>query len=330
MTLLKVENLKTHFHTERGLVTAVRGVNFSMEKGEIIGIVGESGCGKSVMSQSLIRLQEHTEPVEYEGKVLLDEVDLLSLPLSKLNTIRGNDISVIFQDPQASLNPVYTIGNQIMEVLRQHQKLTKKEAKEKAIEMLRLTGIPAPDKRINQYPHELSGGMQQRAMIAMALACKPKLLIADEPTTALDVTIQAQILDLIVELNKKMNMGVLFITHDLDVVAEICQSVKVMYLGEIIEEVTTDQLFSNALHPYTKGLINSKPDINGDRSQPLNVIKGTVPSLTSIPLGCSFSTRCPFATDLCKLHEPPVITFENSQKVKCWLYDEEKGGWHHE
>lgn len=330
MTLLKVEDLKTHFYTERGKVTAVRGINFSMNKGEIIGIVGESGCGKSVMSQSLIRLQEHTEPVEYEGKVIFDGKNLLDLPLKNLSTIRGNDISIIFQDPQSSLNPVYTIGNQIIEVIRLHQKLSKKEAREKAIELLKMTGIPAPEKRIDEYPHQLSGGMQQRAMIAMALACKPKLLIADEPTTALDVTIQAQILDLIVNLNKELTMGVLFITHDLDVVAEICQSVKVMYLGEIIEEATTDQLFQTPLHPYTQGLIKSKPDIDGDKNQPLTVIKGTVPSLTNVPKGCSFSTRCPFATDLCRQEVPPVITKNENQQVKCWLYDEQKGGWQHE
>ncbi|WP_431028777.1 ABC transporter ATP-binding protein [Lysinibacillus sp. LZ02] len=327
MTLLKVENLQTHFHTDRGLVTAVRGVNFTVEKGEIIGIVGESGCGKSVMSQSLIRLLEHTDPVEYDGAVYFEGEDLLSMPLKKLRSIRGNDISIIFQDPLTSLNPVYSIGNQIVEVLRLHQYLSKKEAREKAIDLLRLTGIPSPERRIDEYPHELSGGMQQRVMIAMALACRPKLLIADEPTTALDVTIQAQILDLIGELNKELGMGVLFITHDLGVVAEICQSVKVMYLGQIIEEATTEQLFANPLHPYTQGLLKSKPELDGDRHAPLQVIQGTVPPLTNVPKGCSFSTRCPFATDLCRESAPPVIEMADQQRVQCWLYDAEKGGW---
>ena len=294
--LLQVNHLKTHFHTERGRVTAVNDISFTVNKGEIIGIVGESGCGKSVMSQSIVRLLEHTDPVEYEGEVVFEGQDLLALPLKKLQKIRGNDISIIFQDPLTSLNPVYTIGNQIIEVLRYHQKLSKKEAREKAIDMLRLTGIPSPETRIDDYPHELSGGMQQRAMIAMALACRPKLLIADEPTTALDVTIQAQILDLIVDLNEQLGMGVLFITHDLGVVADVCTSVKVMYLGQIIEESPTDGLFEKPLHPYTQGLIQSIPQLDGDRHAPLHVIEGTVPPLSNVPVGCNFAARCPFAT----------------------------------
>lgn len=327
MALLKVENLQTHFQTERGQVSAVRGVNFTVEKGEIIGIVGESGCGKSVMSQSIIRLQEHTEPVDYEGAVYFEDQNLLDLPLKQMSKIRGNDISIIFQDPLSSLNPVQTVGAQIVEVLRLHQKLSKKEARTRAIDLLRVIGIPSPEKRVDEYPHELSGGMQQRVMIAMALACKPKLLIADEPTTALDVTIQAQILDLIVKLNKELGMGVLFITHDLGVVAEICQKVKVMYLGQIIEEATTDHLFKKPLHPYTQGLLRSKPELDGDRHAPLQVIKGTVPPLSNIPAGCGFATRCPFATDLCRVEMPPVIEVEADQRVQCWLYDEQKGGW---
>ncbi|MEK4229716.1 ABC transporter ATP-binding protein [Solibacillus sp. FSL H8-0538] len=324
--LLQVKNLKTHFHTERGRVTAVNGLSFTVEKGEIIGIVGESGCGKSVMSQSIVRLLEHTDPVEYDGEVLFEGEDLLALPLKKLQKIRGNDISIIFQDPLTSLNPVYTIGNQISEVLRYHQKLSKKEARARTIDMLRLTGIPSPESRVDDYPHELSGGMQQRAMIAMALACRPKLLIADEPTTALDVTIQAQILDLMVELNKQLGMGVLFITHDLGVVADICTSVKVMYLGQIIEESPTTALFDKPLHPYTQGLIQSIPQLDLDRHAPLHVIEGTVPSLTNIPKGCNFSTRCPFATELCRAEKPPVVEVEPGRRVQCWLYDVEKGG----
>lgn len=318
--LLEVKNLKTHFHTERGKVTAVNGVNFSMNSGDIIGIVGESGCGKSVMSQSIIRLLEHTDPVQYEGEVIFDNQDLLSMPLSQLRSIRGDEISIIFQDPLTSLNPVYTIGNQIEEVLRLHQKMSKKEAKKKAIEILRLTGIPSPEIRVNEYPHQLSGGMQQRAMIAMALCCEPKLLIADEPTTALDVTIQAQILELIVELNRKLGMGVLFITHDLGVVSEICTSVKVMYLGQIVEDTTTEKLFETPLHPYTQGLIKSIPQLDGNRNEKLHVIEGTVPSLANVPKGCSFSTRCPFADEQCINAEPVMEKVDAEHSVKCWHY----------
>ncbi|GAA0351481.1 ABC transporter ATP-binding protein [Bacillus horti] len=320
--LLDVCQLRTHFYTERGQVTAVDGVSFTISKGEIVGIVGESGCGKSVMSQSILRLLDHTEDVSYEGEALFDGEDLLKLTPKKLRSIRGSNISIIFQDPLTSLNPVYTVGDQIEEVIRLHQGLPPKEARNKAIRMLSLTGIPSPERRIDEYPHQLSGGMQQRAMIAMALACEPKLLIADEPTTALDVTIQAQILELIVELNEKLEMGVLFITHDLGVVAEICTSVKVMYLGQIVEELPTDLLFSNPLHPYTQGLIRSIPRIDGNRHEDLHVIEGTVPSLTDIPIGCRFATRCPFADDQCRQVEPQMETVSENHRVKCWHYDE--------
>ncbi|MER1985279.1 MAG: ABC transporter ATP-binding protein [Solibacillus sp.] len=318
--LLQIQHLKTHFHTERGRVTAVNDISFTLSAGEIVGIVGESGSGKSVMSQSIVRLLEHTDPIEYEGEVLFEGTDLLDVPLKALQKIRGNDISIIFQDPLTSLNPVYTIGDQIIEVLRYHQKLSKKDARIKAIDMLRLTGIPSPEKRVDDYPHELSGGMQQRAMIAMALACRPKLLIADEPTTALDVTIQAQILDLIVELNKELGMGVLFITHDLGVVADICTSVKVMYLGQIIEEAATARLFDKPLHPYTQGLLESIPTFESDRNAPLHVIEGTVPSLSNVPAGCNFAARCPFASDRCRASEPPMYEVGDS-RVQCWLYE---------
>ncbi|WP_042348155.1 ABC transporter ATP-binding protein [Bacillus massiliigorillae] len=320
--LLEVNNLSTHFHTERGDVTAVNNVSFTINKGEIIGIVGESGCGKSVMSQSILRILEHTDPISYKGEVLFEGQDLLKQPLNKLQKIRGNDISIIFQDPLSSLNPVYTIGNQIIEVLRLHRKLSKKEAKRKAIELLQLTGIPSPKVRINNYPHELSGGMQQRAMIAIALACEPKLLIADEPTTALDVTIQAQILELIVEINQKLGMAVLFITHDLGVVSEICTSVKVMYLGEIVEETVTESLFETPLHPYTRGLIQSIPRLDANRNEKLHVIDGVVPSLTNVPKCCRFSTRCPYVTELCRTEEPPMIEANEKHKVKCFHYKE--------
>ncbi|QMV42697.1 ABC transporter ATP-binding protein [Cohnella cholangitidis] len=318
--LLEVKNLKTHFHTERGRVTAVNGVSFSVDKGEIIGIVGESGCGKSVMSQSIIRLLEHTDSIEYEGEVAFDHRDLLALPLSELRAVRGNEIAMVFQDPLSSLNPVYTIGNQIEEGLRLHRKMSKKEARNKAIEMLRSTGIPSPEARVNDYPHQLSGGMQQRAMIAMALSCEPKLLIADEPTTALDVTIQAQILELIVELNRTLGMSVLFITHDLGVVSEICTSVKVMYLGQIVEDSKTDRLFESPLHPYTQGLIKSIPRMEGNRQDKLHVIEGTVPSLSDIPRGCSFSTRCPYADERCFNEEPLMEKVNEEHSVKCWHY----------
>ncbi|MGG3283341.1 ABC transporter ATP-binding protein [Paenibacillus solani] len=319
--LLEVNNLKTHFHTERGKVTAVNGVSFSMNSGEIIGIVGESGSGKSVMSQSIMRLLDHTDAVEYEGEVIFENENLLSLSQSQLRSIRGDQISMIFQDPLTSLSPVYTIGNQIGEAIRLHQKKSKKEAHQQAVEILRMTGIPSPEVRVNEYPHQLSGGMQQRAMIAMALSCEPRLLIADEPTTALDVTIQAQILELIADLNRKMGMGVLFITHDLGVVSEICTGVKVMYLGQIVEEAPTEQLFQTPLHPYTQGLIQSIPQLEGDRNEPLHVIEGTVPSLTDIPQGCGFSTRCPYADELCRTSEPPMRTADTEHRVKCWHYE---------
>jgi peptide/nickel transport system ATP-binding protein len=319
--LLEVQSLKTHFHTERGRVTAVNGVSFSVEQGEIIGIVGESGCGKSVMSQSIIRLLDHTDDISYEGKVKLDGRDLLSLSKAEMRKVRGNDIAIIFQDPLTSLNPVYTIGEQIGEAITLHQGLSKKEARKKVIDILRLTGIPSPEVRVDDYPHELSGGMQQRAMIAMALSCEPRLLIADEPTTALDVTIQAQILDLIVGLNRRLGMGVLFITHDLGVVAEICTGVKVMYLGQIVEETTTDRLFESPLHPYTQGLIASIPRMDRDRSEKLHVIEGAVPSLGNIPQGCRFSTRCPFVDGKCREQEPPMTQHRDDHGVKCWHFE---------
>jgi len=319
--LLEVKGLRTHFHTERGRVTAVDGVSFAVNEGEILGVVGESGCGKSVMSQSIMRLLDEKYSAEYEGDILLKGKNLLNLPMSQMQKVRGNDVSLIFQDPLSSLNPVYTIGEQIRETIMLHQKVSKKEAREKAIEMLRLTGIPSPEKRVDEYPHQLSGGMQQRAMIAMALSCQPNLLIADEPTTALDVTIQAQILDLIVDLNQKLGMGVIFITHDLGVVSEICTRVIVMYLGEIVEEIDTDRLFSQPLHPYTRGLMKSIPQIDGNRSNKLHVIEGTVPSLHNIPKGCRFATRCPFADDRCRENAPELRVHDEKQKVRCWHYE---------
>ncbi|MCF2649229.1 MULTISPECIES: ABC transporter ATP-binding protein [Niallia] len=321
-TLLDVQDLKTHFYTERGKVTAIDGVSFQINKGEIVGVVGESGCGKSVTSQSVLRLFDEKHLVKYEGQIFFEgETDILKLSKRKMQMIRGNDISMIFQDPLSSLNPVLTIGFQIAEAIMLHQDVTKKEAYEKAIEMLKLTGIPAPEKRVHDYPHNLSGGMRQRVMIAMTLACQPKLLIADEPTTALDVTIQAQILDLISELNQKLEMGVMFITHDLGVVAELCHRVVVMYLGQIVEEASVESLFERPLHPYTKGLIKSIPQMEGDRSEKLHVIEGTVPSLDKVPVGCRFAPRCPYADSLCLEKAPDLTETSANQKVRCWHYE---------
>ena len=319
--LLEVENLKTHFYTDRGPVTAVDGISFRLNAGEIVGVVGESGSGKSVMAQSIMRLFDERNTAEYEGKVLFECENILEFSKASMRKVRGNDISMIFQDPLSSLNPVYTIGDQIREAIRLHQAISKKEAYAKAIDMLRLTGIPSPEQRVNEYPHQLSGGMQQRVMIAMALSCQPKLLIADEPTTALDVTIQAQILDLIVSLNQQLGMGVLFITHDLGVVAEICSKVMVVYLGQIVEEIDTESLFTTPLHPYTKGLIKSMPQLEGDRSKDLHVIEGTVPSLHNVPKGCRFAARCPFATDLCRESEPELRVHQGEHRVRCWHYE---------
>jgi peptide/nickel transport system ATP-binding protein len=319
--LLEVKQLKTHFQTERGRVTAVAGISFHVDEGEILGIVGESGCGKSVTSQSIMRLFDEKHTAQYEGEILYKGTDLLKVSMSNMQKIRGNDISMIFQDPLSSLNPVYTIGYQIAESILLHQNVSKKEARDRAIEMLKLTGIPVPEKRVDEYPHQLSGGMRQRAMIAMALACNPKLLIADEPTTALDVTIQAQIMELILEFNRQQQMGIILITHDLGVVAEVCTRVVVMYLGQIVEESDVEQLFSIPLHPYTRGLMDSIPHMDGDRSQPLHVIQGVVPSLVNVPKGCRFATRCPHADEKCREQMPELVTYQDTRKVRCWHFE---------
>ena len=318
--ILDVRNLSTTFRTERGPLKAIDGIDFQVYKGEILGIVGESGCGKSVTSQSVMRLYDEKYTASYQGEVFLEGEDLMKLPYKKMQDIRGKKISMVFQDALSSLNPVFTVGNQICEPLRIHQKLSRKEAEEKAVEMLRLVGIPAPEKRIHQYPHELSGGMRQRVMIAIALACRPKLLIADEPTTALDVTIQAQIMDLIVKLNQQLDMGVMLITHDLGVVAETCSRVIVMYLGQIVEEASVVDIFDNQKHPYTWGLIQSIPKLEGDRTKALYTIKGTVPLLSQIPNGCRFAPRCPYATDRCRKEMPELQTVSDTQKVRCFKY----------
>ncbi|MFM1653424.1 ABC transporter ATP-binding protein [Brevibacillus sp. B_LB10_24] len=319
--LLEVKGLTVHFHTDRGRITAVDDISFHVEEGEILGVVGESGCGKSVTSQAILRLFDEKNLVEYEGEVRFKGHDLLDISISDMQNIRGNEISMIFQDPLSSLNPVYTIGYQIAESIMLHQGGAKKAAYARAVDLLRLTGIPSPEKRVHEYPHQLSGGMRQRAMIAMTLACQPKLLIADEPTTALDVTIQAQILDLILQLNRAQGMGVIFITHDLGVVAEICSRVVVMYLGQIVEEAEVDALFSRPRHPYTQGLIKSIPQLDGDRSQKLHVIEGMVPTLHNIPGGCRFAPRCPHADRMCHQQPPELTVLADRHKVRCWHAD---------
>ena len=323
--ILEVKNLSTSFKTDRGYLKAISGVSFEVYKGEILGVVGESGCGKSVTSQSILRLYDEKRTARYEGEILMEGSDLLSMPLKNMQGIRGKKISMVFQDALSSLNPVFTIGYQICEPLMIHQKLSKKQAQDKALEMLTMVGIPAPERRLYQYPHELSGGMRQRVMIAIALSCMPQLLIADEPTTALDVTVQAQIMDLIVDLNKKLDMGVILITHDLGVVAETCNRVVVMYLGQIVEEAYVSEMFDDPKHPYTLGLIKSIPRLDGDRNEELYTIEGMVPLLSQIPTGCRFADRCPHVTDLCRNEMPELTKISDTHKVRCWLYSHKEG-----
>ena len=315
--ILEVQELTTMFRTERGIMKAVDGVSFHVNKGEILGIVGESGCGKSVTSQSILRLFDEKYTAQYQGKILFKGRDLLKIPMKEMQDIRGHEISMVFQDALSSLNPVFTVGEQIMETILIHQNVRKEEAKKRSVEMLRLVGIPAPEQRFSQYPHELSGGMRQRVMIAIALSCCPNLLIADEPTTALDVTIQAQIMELIVKLNRQMDMGVILITHDLAVVAETCSRVAVMYLGQIVEEADVEHIFDNPLHPYTRGLIQSIPQLEGVRQKRLYMIKGMVPLLSQIPEGCRFAPRCEFATDECRKCMPQLTEVGEGHRVRC-------------
>lgn len=322
--LLSVENLKTSFQTLRGKITAVDGVSFQVYKGEILGVVGESGCGKSVTSQSIMRLYDEKELASYEGKILFQGENILEKSSKEMERIRGEGISIVFQDALSSLNPLFTVGSQIVEMLRVHKNISKKEAWETAENMLRLTGIPAPEERVHNYPHEMSGGMRQRAMIAMALSCDPKLLIADEPTTALDVTIQAQIMDLIMDLNKKLNMGIILITHDLGVVSQTCDRIIIMYLGHIVEEGTVEDIFDRPLHPYTVGLIKSIPTMDTKKENKLFMIKGTVPPLSEVQEGCRFCNRCEYATDICKKQDPELMNVNETQKVRCHLINKEK------
>ncbi|MFC4302137.1 ABC transporter ATP-binding protein [Cohnella boryungensis] len=326
--LLDVRNLRTWFRTDKGSVAAVDGVSFQVKAGEFIGIVGESGCGKSVTSQSIMRLLDEKRRVRYEGEVNYRGENLLNLSPSRMRSIRGNEISMIFQDPMSSLNPVFTIGKQLTEAIRLHERVPRQAAKERAVELLRLTGIPAPERRMREYPHQLSGGMRQRVMIAIALACRPSLLIADEPTTALDVTIQAQILDLLGELNRSYGMSVMLITHDLGVVAEACTRVLVMYLGQIVEEAPVNELFARPLHPYTKSLMQAVPTLDSDRGRALPAIEGSVPTLHEIPPGCRFAERCPYADERCRGPEqPPVVQVGDGHAARCWYVGSlEEGG----
>ncbi len=317
-SLLEVNHLKTSFKTLRGKVTAVDGVSFKVNKGEILGIVGESGCGKSVTSQSIMRLYDEKELVSYEGEILFEGKDILKKSLKEMEEIRGYGISMVFQDALSSLNPLYTVGSQIVEMVRRHKKTGRRQAWEIAENMLRLTGIPAPKERVHAYPHEMSGGMRQRAMIAMALACEPKFLIADEPTTALDVTIQAQIMDLIMELNQKLGMGIMLITHDLGVVTQTCQRVIIMYLGHIVEEGTVEDIFDRPLHPYTIGLLKSIPTMDTKKGETLYMIQGTVPALSEVQKGCRFCSRCEYVTEKCRTKEPELVPVNDSQKVRCF------------
>lgn len=318
--LLSVKDLAIEFKTEGGLIRAVDRTNFEIREGETVGLVGESGCGKSITSLSILGLIPSPPgrfgagtSIKFNGK------ELVGLSESELRKIRGSDISMIFQEPMTALNPVFTVANQMTEVLMRHQKISKREAITKAIKLLEEVGIPSPEKRIFNYPHELSGGMRQRVMIAMALSCSPKLLLADEPTTALDVTIQAQVMDLISEMQKKQNMAVILVTHDLGVVAEFCERVIVMYCGHIVEKGTTDQIFNNPQHPYTKGLLNSIPRIRDEKLEFLPTIKGTVPDIGNLPPGCRFADRCERATDQCHEKSPQLSINKDTQAaVACY------------
>lgn len=320
--LLEVRNLKTYFFTEDGVVKAVDGVDFSVGRGEVLGLVGESGCGKSVTSLSIMRLVSPPGRIT-EGEVLMDGRNLLAISEAEMVDMRGNRISMIFQQPQTSLNPVFKVGDQVAEVFQIHQNLDKRESWERAVDLLRLVGIPDPERKAHAYPHEMSGGQAQRVMIAMALALKPQLLIADEPTTALDVTIQAQILDLMRGLRERLNTAVILITHDLGVIAELADRVAIMYAGRIVEQTSVRRLFAHPMHPYTQGLIASIP-VLGKITEKLDTIPGSVPNLINLPPGCRFAPRCrarlQYDLKICAEHEPEIEPAAPNHLVRCWLY----------
>ncbi len=320
--LLEVKDLQTTFKTSAGDVYAVRGVSFYLDKGEALGIVGESGCGKSVTMMSIMRLLADNGRLS-GGEIHFDGKDISNVKESVMESIRGNDIGMIFQDPMTSLNPVYTIGNQLIEPLMKHKGMKKAEAKKEAIKMLELVGIPSPEKRMKQYPHEFSGGMRQRAMIAMSLICNPKLIIADEPTTALDVTIQAQILDLMKDLKNKLNTSIILITHDLGVVADLCTRINVMYGGLVVETGTTEDIFYRGRHPYTWGLLRSVPNPKEDTKEKLKPIEGQPPDLLKPPVGCPFAARCEYAMKICIEKQPPHFEIGEKHSAACWLCHED-------
>lgn len=320
--LLKVENLKTHFNTASGVAKAVDGVTFSLEYGQTLGIVGESGCGKSVTSSSIMRLLPKNGHI-VDGQILFEGKDLVKLSQKEMLKLRGNDISMIFQDPMTALDPVYTIGSQIMEVINAHQKLPKEEARKYAIDVLKLVGIPEPEKRMKSYPHEFSGGMRQRVIIAMAIACNPKLIIADEPTTALDVTVQAQVLGLMKELQKKSNSSIILVTHNLGVVWKMCDTVMVMYAGKTVEYADVKTLYADARHPYTWGLLKSMPKVTDDPNIPLASIPGTPPDLKLTCGSCNFHNRCKYCQEICKNKSPEMKEVAPNHFVACHFTKEE-------
>ena len=318
--LLDVKNLHTSFFTHLGEVQAIRDVSFGLDKGEIIGIVGESGSGKSVTSLSIMGLLAYPGRVK-DGEILFNGEDLLKKKKSEMRKIQGDHIAMIFQDPMTSLNPLFKIGDQITEAILTHHKIKKEDAKKRALEMLRLVGIPSPEKRFHSYPHEFSGGMRQRAMIAIALACKPEILIADEPTTALDVTIQAQIMELIGELQKELDMAMILVTHDLGVVASVADKIQVMYAGKIVERGDVREIFYQSTHPYTRALLDSVPKIHSINKETLYSLKGTPPDLINPPVGCSFAPRCEYGMNICRKKYPELTKFSDTQECNCWLHD---------
>jgi peptide/nickel transport system ATP-binding protein len=321
--ILKVEHLTAAFDTEGGQVKAVDDVSFSLRRGKNLGIVGESGCGKSVTALSIMRLLPKPAGKILQGRILFKDTDIVNLPPGDMHAIRGNQIGMIFQEPMTALNPVHTIGRQVGEVFHLHfAEMTEQAIRTAVLEMLLKVGIPEPARRMSEYPHQISGGMRQRVMIAMALACKPDILIADEPTTALDVTIQAQILSLIGQLQAETGMSVIFITHDLGVIAELCQDVVVMYAGQVAETAPIRELFYNPRHPYTRGLLRAIPTLDSPHKQPLNVITGVVPSLDALPPGCRFENRCPHAGAVCATAPPPLKDVGPDHKAACYFADE--------
>lgn len=319
--ILSVENMHVSFKTQTGKVTAVRGVTFELKKGETLAIVGESGSGKSVTAKSIMRLLPKHNTEISQGDIVYEDQSILNHSLKDMQEIRGSEISMVFQDPMTSLNPTMKIGKQIMEGLQKHQKLSKAQARERALEMLNLVGIPKAESRLEDYPHQFSGGMRQRVVIAMALACNPKILIADEPTTALDVTIQAQILDLMKDLQRKMDTSIILITHDLGVVANMADRVAVMYAGKIVEQGTLDEIFYHPQHPYTLGLLKSMPKLTEDRSVPLVPILGSPPDLATLGEGCAFAARCPHTMKVCHHFTPEDTIVDGNHSVACWLQD---------